>query len=370
MTAKRTQRSTTDNAHRAIQKWVKEWQRAQKGHAARRDVQTPVDAALAEDRQSHTRAARGTRRVGQLLSGRPMGSPQNKSGKETRGKSRRSLALVEAAAAILEEIQPATVRAVCYRLFTLGLITGMTKGETNRVSAQLTWAREHGGIPWQAIVDESRIPECANAWENPTAYIQTVQNSYRRDRWMGQPQRVEAWSEKGTIGGMLRPVLRKFGVTFRVMHGYGSATAVHQAAQDSVRDAKPLTILYVGDHDPSGLHMSAVDLPRRFTHYGGAADFVRLAITEADTRSGLPSFAAETKRRDARFRWYVNHYGPLCWELDALSPVLLRERVEQAIIRRIEPESWQRAEVAERAEFDSLRTILQSWPGISGQASI
>jgi len=39
-----------------------------------------------------------------------------------RGKSERSLQLIDASIDILEEIQPATVRAVCYRLFTMGLI--------------------------------------------------------------------------------------------------------------------------------------------------------------------------------------------------------------------------------------------------------
>ena len=40
-----------------------------------------------------------------------------------RGKSSASLALIDAAARILEEIQPASVRSVCYRLFTEGRIT-------------------------------------------------------------------------------------------------------------------------------------------------------------------------------------------------------------------------------------------------------
>jgi hypothetical protein len=50
-----------------------------------------------------------------------------------------------------------------------------------------------------------------------------VQRSYRRDRWAQQPRRLEVWSEKGTVRGMLAPVLDKYGVTFRVMHGYSSA---------------------------------------------------------------------------------------------------------------------------------------------------
>ena len=43
-----------------------------------------------------------------------------------------------------------------------------------------------------------------------------------------QPLAIEVWSEKGTVRGTLQPVLREFGVTFRVMHGYSSATTLHE----------------------------------------------------------------------------------------------------------------------------------------------
>lgn len=43
----------------------------------------------------------------------------------SRGKSGRSIKLIAAAQCILEEIQPASVRAVCYRLFVEGLIPYM-----------------------------------------------------------------------------------------------------------------------------------------------------------------------------------------------------------------------------------------------------
>ena len=122
-----------------------------------------------------------------------------------RGKTARSLALIDASVDILREIQPATVRAVCYRLFTLGLIESMAKTCTNRVSTQLVYAREHGLIPWTRIVDETREAERAPTSEDPDDYARTVQRAYRRDRWALQPRRVEVWSEKGTVRGTLEP---------------------------------------------------------------------------------------------------------------------------------------------------------------------
>jgi hypothetical protein len=283
--------------------------------------------------------------------------------------------LVQASSKILAEIQPASIRAVCYRLFVEGVIASMAKNETNRVSAQLARAREEGLIPWGWIVDEAREPERVSAWEDPAAFIATVQRSYRRDRWTDQPERIEVWSEKSTVKGTLAPVLHEYGLTFRVNHGYGSATAVYQAAQDSRRGEKLLTVLYVGDYDPSGLHMSEVDLPRRIKAYGGVVDLIRVALAEQDTRGDLPFFSTESKRRDPRCSWYFDRYGSRCWELDALSPVKLRDRVAQAIVDRLDRQAWERAEITERAECDSLANILNAWPGLtpsssnSGQAS-
>jgi hypothetical protein len=247
-----------------------------------------------------------------------------------RGRAAASLSLVEAAIDILEQVQPATVRAVCYQLFTRKVIASMARNEINRVSRLLREARERGEIPWSSIVDETREPERINAWENPTKFVECVRRSYRRDRWADQPLRVEVWSEKGTVRGTLAPVLNEYGVTFRVMHGYGSATAVCDAAQESVADRRQLIVLYVGDWDPSGLAMSETDLPDRIRRYGGSIVLQRIAIAFQDTISdddgtgALPWFSATDKHRDPRYRWFVERHGRQCWELDALNPAELR----------------------------------------------
>jgi hypothetical protein len=287
-----------------------------------------------------------------------------------RGKSARNKLLICVARAILSKIHPATVRAVCYQLFNQKLITCMSKLETNRVSTQLRDAREQGQIPWSWIVDETREAERMNAWADPVSYVETVKRAYRRDPWADEPYRLEVWSEKGTVRGTLAPVLRQYGVTFRVLHGYGSATALHQVADESLDDNRQLTAFHIGDWDPSGLHMSEVDLPRRVERYDGDVEILRLALSKADVMAGdLPFFTAESKRKDPRYQWFVDRFGPKCWELDAMSPIDLRERVEQAILGRLDHAAWERANIAEAAEIESLSTILNRWPGISGQAS-
>jgi hypothetical protein len=277
----------------------------------------------------------------------------------SRGQSQHSKDTVEASWEILSEIQPATVRAVCYKLFVRRLIASMAKTETNKISRLLRIARENYQIPWEWIVDESRSAERISSWDDPQDFAKTVVTAYRRDYWLQQPRRIEVWSEKGTVRGTLAPVLQKYGVTFRVMHGYSSATTIWQIARETAD--KPRIALYTGDWDCSGMHMSEVDLPRRLKEYGASVGLARVALTEDDTMSGLPDFAAEEKRSDPRYQWFVRQYGHRCFEVDALDPNELRARVERWIRSQIDFEAWDRCKAVEEAEHQSLVSVMESW---------
>ena len=186
-----------------------------------------------------------------------------------------------------------------------------------------------------------------------------MRRSYRRDFWNDQPERVEVWSEKGTIRGVLQPVLDEYGVGFRVMHGFGSATTLHDVAEDY--DGRDLVVLYVGDYDPSGMDMSERDLPKRIEEYGGDHVSIRRIALLPEQLPGLPSFPASDKAKDPRHKWFVRRFGGLCWELDALDPNDLRNIVESEIEELIEPEAWQRCRVCQEAEQESLQTVLDKW---------
>ncbi|MCP1844407.1 hypothetical protein J2R78_007374 [Bradyrhizobium sp. USDA 4538] len=269
--------------------------------------------------------------------------------------------MIEAMHDIAKAAQPITGRGVGYKLFTAGLIPSMSTNDMQKVYRLLRIARERGDIPWEWIVDETRELERVSTWRDPAAYARTVARSYRRDFWDQQPRRVEVWSEKGTIRGVLQPVLDHFAVGFRVKHGFTSATAVNDVATDDV--GGQLVVLYVGDFDPSGLYMSECDLPRRLAEYGGDhIVFRRIALTPTQTE-GLPSFPASDKRKDPRYSWFTQHHGIRCWEIDAMDPRELRECVKLEIVERIEPIAWERCEVVNAAELESLQTILSNWKG-------
>jgi hypothetical protein len=267
-------------------------------------------------------------------------------------------ARISAAVDIVAEIAPCTVRGVAYKLFTRGLIPDMSRNSTNTVSRDIVHAREEGLIGWSDIVDEKRSPDYVNSFHNAEQLVARAVRQYRRDYWQGQPQLVEVWSEKGTVRGVLAPVLDKWGVTFRSMSGHTSATVVNNIAEMTYQIGKPLLVLYVGVD---------VDLPGRLQRYGAklGTRLRRLAVRPDDN---LPSFSAHTKRGDSRYRWFTESHGTRCWELDAMDPRDLRSVVENAIRREVDLDQWEHQRAIEEVEMASLRDVLGEWRSRLGQA--
>jgi hypothetical protein len=172
--------------------------------------------------------------------------------------------------------------------------------------------------------------ERVECWRDFDHHFNDFCDEHELDPWIDQPERVIIVSEKGTVRGTLQPVLAQLKVPLLVAHGHCSATASYDLAQRSKRHNRPLRVLYVGDHDPSGMQMSEVDLPERLTRYGGNAEITRIAITRPDM-SALPDFSANYKLKNPNLRWYFRIYGERCVELDAISPNDLRARKPRSL---------------------------------------
>lgn len=281
-----------------------------------------------------------------------------------RGLHQQSKDILVAARDILEQIQPASVRAVCYKLFVRGLIPNMSKGSTDKVGKLLVKAREEGDIPWEWIVDGSRSVQRVPTWDSPQRRMRSALLSYRLDFWKEQPRRVHLIVEKETVASTLEPILDEFAVPVSFMKGFASATAVNNLATLIGDSDKPMRFLYCGDWDPSGMYMSEEDLPNRIERYGGGRAYLeRIAITEEDTRAGLPSFPAADKREDTRYDWFTKNHGPLCWELDAMDPNDLRARVRENIETWVDHHAWSHSQRIEDAQLESMESFLSKFPG-------
>jgi hypothetical protein len=255
------------------------------------------------------------------------------------------------------------------------------------VSELCVIAREEGRLPWEWIVDPTRAEQQVATWKDPVAYGRAVQASYRRDKWADQPTHVSVWSEKATVEGTVRPVLDRYEVPFQVLHGWSGATPVWDAARANLGRHQNTLILYIGDYDPSGMYMSKVDLPQRLARYSSKTpndktvdrelalqwlkdvrlEIRRIALTKTDTESlgDGPRFSASDKKDDTRHGWFIQNCGHWCWELDAMSPSLLRDRLDEAIRDELDVEAWDRYVRVEEVEREAITATCLAWGGIS-----
>ncbi len=150
---------------------------------------------------------------------------------------------------------------------------------------------------------------------------------------------------------------------------------MHELAEEIVNDERITVLLYVGDYDPSGMFMSEEDLPGRLAKCGapdhrnpyvrkgkrGRHVLSRVALTYEDVHSGkLPSFDAETKKTDPRYKGFIAQYGYRCWELDAMHPNELRQRIAQEVKRYVNPEDWQRHKEIEAAQRETTEKVARA----------
>jgi hypothetical protein len=123
----------------------------------------------------------------------------------------------------------------------------------------MTDARLAGLVDWDAIEDRTRSLKRAAHWESPTDIIKACSEQYRIDRWKDQERRIEVWVEKDTMAGVLQRSCMDLDVPFFACRGYTSATEMWGASQrllDYIQGGQEVTIIHLGDHDPSGIDMT------------------------------------------------------------------------------------------------------------------
>lgn len=223
-------------------------------------------------------------------------------------------------------------------------------------------ARMCGLIDWEAIEDRTRNLRNLTTWENPVLAMDYVTNVYRLDPWETQPYRPEIWIEKSALESIVVQIAYAYQVPLLSCRGYSSLSEEWQAAQRMrgwLQNGQEPIILYLGDHDPSGMDMSRDHNDRLETFMGGV-EIRRLALNydQVTTYNPPPN---PVKVTDSRFYKYQEEHGNYCWELDALSPEVLAEIVERAVVELIDVKAWQQQKFTEKQGREKLKTISTRW---------
>ncbi|MGB9663048.1 MAG: hypothetical protein ACPL5F_13710 [Moorellaceae bacterium] len=260
---------------------------------------------------------------------------------------RKTLQLIEAAYEVLREHNPMTLRQVFYQLVARHIIDN-SRSEYQRLSNALVRARQEGLIPFEWIEDRVRRPRVVSMWSDLADFLETVRHAYRKDIWASQPEYLEVWLEKDALSGIFEEITREYGVTLVVGRGYNSWSAYKEAAGRIAEQGKPATILYFGDFDPSGEDIVRA-LQEGLSFFGISPKIEKVALTKEDViRYQLPPDF--TKKTDSRAKKFIERYGDMAVELDALPLPILHQKIRAAIEGHLDMEAL--AQVLRQEEYE------------------
>jgi hypothetical protein len=200
-----------------------------------------------------------------------------------------------------------------------------------------------GLIDWDLIKDRGREMVQNPHWKDPADFLEVVAPQFRFDLWADQPSYVEVMVEKQALEGVLQPVCRQLDVPFTANKGYSSSSALYEASKRFLARAqedKHLFVVYLGDHDPSGIDMSR-DVEDRLNMFintsmgfrsseGDLLQVKRVALNMDQIRKLRPP-ENPAKLTDSRANSYVRRFGRSSWELDAIEPRALAQLVTDAV---------------------------------------
>ena len=240
---------------------------------------------------------------------------------------------------ILSEYQAAgydlTIRQLYYQLVARGYIEN-TQKSYKRIADLVNNARLAGLIDWSVITDRARETITPTTWEGPAAIIKAAANQFRLDPWQDQDNYLEVMVEKQALEGVLIPVCNQWGVRFTANKGYCSSSTLYETGKRiaALQPDKTCYILYLGDHDPSGLDMTR-DIKERLTMFSNNPVIVERLALNYDQILALNPPENPAKETDARYGDYLKNYGAASWELDAIEPQALADMVNTAIQNKI-----------------------------------
>lgn len=252
-----------------------------------------------------------------------------------------------------------TVRQLYYQLVARAIIEN-TERSYKRVTGIVNDAKLAGMMDWSAIEDRTRAFIRRSAWSSPESILRSCAQSFHMDMWEGQPERVFVIVEKEALAGVLESACHDFDAPLLAARGYPSGTVLREFAVTDIaaalQDDQKVTIIHLGDHDPSGIDMTR-DLRERVELFAEASrlelELVRIALTMDQIEDQRPP-PNPAKTTDARFKGYRRRYGEDSWELDALQPSYLDELVRNAIDEHVDLDLW----TERKAEIEDHRSKL------------
>lgn len=259
-----------------------------------------------------------------------------------------------------------TVRQLYYQFVSRDWLKN-TSQNYERLASVVDDARKAGLIDWSAIIDRTRFLRKIPDFSDPQTFLESVKKQYCEDVWRDQDYYAEVWIEKDALLGVVEGACNELRIPYFACRGYPSSSELYRAAKRLKRKrnaGKWPIVFYLGDHDPSGLHMGTSNAPDLVQMFGRSNDIeikmIALSRDQIDEYDPPPNYAKES---DARYNWYNFTTGlDECWELDALDPGVIDELIRSNVEGILDRPAFDKAFEAEQANRDILYNAINSWP--------
>ena len=253
-----------------------------------------------------------------------------------------------------------TLRQLYYQLVSSDILENKVQNYA-KLSRILTDVKLCGFVDWEIIEDRIRIPQRPSQWDSINELISAALSQYRKDRHYSQENYVEVWVEKDALSGILQPITEKYHLNLMVNRGYSSITAMWNASQrmqQAINENKNCHIIYLGDHDPSGLDMIRDIKDRLETFQINNLTVNQIALTSKQIKKYNPP-PNPAKENDPRAKWYIEEFGNVSWELDALKPQVLTALLESEIKKLLDLDLYNDIIQEESQEKEQLESFIE-----------
>ena len=279
------------------------------------------------------------------------------------------LALIFKAVIILEEYHEQgfqlTLRQLYYQFVARGFI-GNSQKNYKVLGSAVNDGRLWGLIDWDHIVDRGREFITQSHWNDPAGIISAAASSYRLDKWDNCPHRVEVWVEKQALEDIVAKACTPWDVGYMACKGYMSQSELWAAAQRlssyENQQGQSTVVIYLGDHDPSGMDMVR-DIQERLQLFGCRAVVQRIALNWDQIEKYQPP-PNPAKLTDSRSSAYCAEFGDDSWELDALEPAVLVKLITNKIKKYLDDEWFANKEREERGT-ELLEECSDRWDQVA-----
>ena len=149
--------------------------------------------------------------------------------------------------------------------------------------------------------------------------------------------------------------------------GYLSQSTIWEASQRLIereQQGQNSIILYLGDHDPSGIDMTR-DIQSRLNLFGSEAEVKRIALNLDQIEQYQPP-PNPTKITDTRSDEYIRNYGGESWELDALDPKVITGLIRDNVAKYTNDDKQSALVELQETYRKELQYVALHWTEING----